>query len=166
MKHFFKTFAAFALVFGLATPALAGPGGRGHGPKLHKLVEKLNLDEATAAKVKAKFEASREAGKALHAQVRAERDALHTLLEADNPDRAAIMAQVEKIGALKVSLEKQRMGTMLEVRELLTPEQRLQLKAMHQGRMGKRGKMGKRGWKRKGPPGDDDEGPEDDDGDE
>ena len=42
-------------------------------------------------------------------------------------DRDAALAQVERTGAARTALDKQRVASMLEIRKLLTPEQRAEL---------------------------------------
>ena len=61
------------------------------------------------------------------AQFGAARDELHALLREDAPDPDAVMSQAEKVGAAETALHKQRLRTLLEVRTLLTPEQRAKL---------------------------------------
>jgi len=53
---------------------------------------------------------------------------LMKLMRADNPDRRAIDSQIEKIGGMRTSMQKARIGTMFEIRNVLTPEQRQQLR--------------------------------------
>jgi Spy/CpxP family protein refolding chaperone len=55
-------------------------------------------------------------------------------LEHENPDEAAVMAQADAIGALKTEAQKHRLRTMLQVRALLTPEQRTKLLDMLRAR--------------------------------
>ncbi len=49
---------------------------------------------------------------------------LRRLVRADRPDRHAIDAQIERIGGLRIGLEKARIAALLEAREVLTPDQR------------------------------------------
>jgi Spy/CpxP family protein refolding chaperone len=53
---------------------------------------------------------------------------LTKLMRADNPDRRAIESQIEKIGGMRTAMQKSRIATMFEVRNVLTPEQREQLR--------------------------------------
>ena len=52
---------------------------------------------------------------------------IERLLSAAQPDQNALFAQVEEPAKAGVEIKKQRLGLMLRVREILTPEQRKQL---------------------------------------
>jgi Spy/CpxP family protein refolding chaperone len=54
---------------------------------------------------------------------------LHKLVRAESPDRAKIEAQIDRIARLEADMHKARVGTQLEVRSLLTPEQLKKLQA-------------------------------------
>jgi hypothetical protein len=49
---------------------------------------------------------------------------MKVLLAQGTPNESAVMQQVDSIGALETEMHKHRLGTMLEIRALLTPEQR------------------------------------------
>jgi Spy/CpxP family protein refolding chaperone len=49
---------------------------------------------------------------------------MKTLLAHDTPDESAVMQQIDSIGLAETEMHKHRLGTMLEIRTLLTPEQR------------------------------------------
>jgi len=55
---------------------------------------------------------------------------LRKLMRADAPDRRAIESQIEKIGSMRTSMQKSRIGMMFDMRTVLTQEQRDQLKQM------------------------------------
>jgi Spy/CpxP family protein refolding chaperone len=59
-------------------------------------------------------------------------------LEQEDPDEAAVMEQAEAIGALRTESRKQGLRTLLDVRALLTPEQRDDLYGPMGGRGGPR----------------------------
>jgi Spy/CpxP family protein refolding chaperone len=48
---------------------------------------------------------------------------LRHLMSQDKPNEAAVFGMVEKIGAIRVKLEKNRVGLMLKVKALMTPAQ-------------------------------------------
>lgn len=56
-----------------------------------------------------------------------------TLLSADKPDLSAIDKNIDKIGALRVEIAKIAMKHRLEMRSLLTDEQRMKFDAWKQG---------------------------------
>lgn len=101
-----------------------------HGERLERLVGALGLDAETLTKVNKVIEESKSEHQALRRKLREAGKHMHTLLAQENPDEAEIMAQADLIGALKTETQKQRLRTMLQVRALLTPEQRGKLLEM------------------------------------
>ncbi len=80
--------------------------------------------------------------KPLHDQL-SELMALHrSLVTAEKPDMAAINASIEKMGALKISIEKADTAQQMEVRKLLTEKQRIQMDKKHGFEMGGRDRQG------------------------
>jgi Spy/CpxP family protein refolding chaperone len=149
---------AILLVAGLtlALPVHAKGGrdhhGRGeHSGWIERHAEELGIDDATLAQIERIIDASRESAEAIYDEHRAARDAMRALLDADAPDRAAVMAQAEVIGEIDVRKHQYRLATMLEIRALLTPEQRTQLRAIKSEMHERRGDHHKR--KRRGRPG-------------
>jgi Spy/CpxP family protein refolding chaperone len=53
---------------------------------------------------------------------------LRELLRSDNPDRDAIMRKLDEINDLRGKMAKQRVGTLLDARAVLTPEQLAKVK--------------------------------------
>ncbi|MEZ4468123.1 MAG: periplasmic heavy metal sensor [bacterium] len=169
---------ALAALF-LASPAVAGPGGPPPGrlpsaKQLERLADDLGLDDATRERLKGQVKATREALKEKNKAVRAGREELKGLMQADTPNRAAVMAKIEDLGRLQTEIKKVQMGALLDLQASLTPEQRAKLRErmgeMRKGR-GKgmrggrgdddhpRGRRGRRGGRGDGP---DDDGPDDD----
>jgi Spy/CpxP family protein refolding chaperone len=113
--------------------ALAERSGGGRGPKpsfdhlLERHAERLGLDDATQARIRAIADARREEGERLAERVRALHGEMRALLDQDAPDTDAVMRQAEAIGAAETEMHKQRLATLLEIRALLTPEQRREL---------------------------------------
>ena len=121
-------------------------GPHGHKPHrkgawLQRLTDKLDLDDDTRASVRAVIDAGRERTRDARKELKAVRVQMHGLLQANQPDEAEVLAQVERIGTLRTALHKQRMQTMLRVRALLSTEQRATLLEMFKKRRG----PGKRG---------------------
>ena len=75
---------------------------------------------------------------------------LRELLSADSPDESAIMAKADEIGAVKTSLKKHHLRTMLQIRSQLTPEQREKLVELHEERR-ERWKEKRERWREQGP---------------
>jgi len=156
---------SFLLIGLLGTgAALAQPGPPPHrgphhgGPPLDRFVERhgdrLGLDEETRAAIDAIVEQSRAEGEGLREEREAAYRELHSLLEQDTPDESAVMRQVDRVGEVGTRGHKHRLKTMLEIRALLTPEQRQQLVEIREEERDKRGgRRGKReGLRRRGPP--------------
>lgn len=114
----------------MAAPASARRGGH-HGMDeqgfIQENAERLGLSDETRQAIEAIVEESHARAAALHDEHRDARHALKELLSQDTPDEAAVMAQAEALGRTETELSKHRLGTMLRIRALLSPEQRSQL---------------------------------------
>ncbi len=138
----------------LSSPVWARPpGGRPphRGVPLEHLIEELGLDDETLAQADAVIDASRTEERSLREADRF----MRTLLEQEEPDEDAVMTQVESIGGLRTNLRKEQLRTMLRVRALLTPEQRIRLlqRLKDRPRRGPGGRGGRRGRHGGPPPG-------------
>lgn len=96
--------------------------------RLKRLIQTLDLDAPTAAAVTKIVETAEPEHRELRRQLWEAHRRMRTLLQQDTPDEAAIMAQAEAIGALRTAVRKLRLRTMLQIRALLTPEQRQRLR--------------------------------------
>jgi Spy/CpxP family protein refolding chaperone len=101
------------------------------------LSEKLDLNDETRAKVDAITEKSRAEAKEIRDALRKARGEMRTLLDQDEPNEKAILKQADAIARLEADAHKRRLKTMLEIRALLTPEQRAKLTSMRRERLGK-----------------------------
>ena len=105
----------------------------------------------------------------LNANLEKQETLLHPMIEADQPDEAKILSQIDAVAQARAELEKANARMLFDVRKTLTPDQWQKLKAMreeHHGKMGRdegRGPGGPRGqggpdgqnmWRkhRQGPP--------------
>ncbi len=124
---------------GLAGAALAEgpPEGPPGPPHPHDLVREhadaLGIDAETVESIQQIALADRDERRALQEASKGARETLGELLEAESPDRDAVMAQVDTVGAAETALLKQRLSTLLAMRELLTPAQIAALGAMSPG---------------------------------
>ncbi len=109
------------------------------GAWLRHLTDKLDLDDDTRASVRALIDARRERTRDARKELKDAHTQMHKMLQADQPDETEVLAQVERIGAFRTALHKQRMQTLLRVRALLSPEQRSTLLEMFKKRRGRRG---------------------------
>jgi len=110
---------------GFAQPPF-GPGGshRDPGTFIEENAEVLDLDDDTLSAIRSIVEESEDRGDQLHSEVRELHKEMKALLSQGTPDEAAVMRQVDAIGAAEVEMQRHRLGTMLKIRALLTPEQR------------------------------------------
>ncbi|MEN8006185.1 MAG: Spy/CpxP family protein refolding chaperone [Candidatus Krumholzibacteriota bacterium] len=102
-----------------------GMGGEfGPGHRLEILAERLELTEEQIAAIKGIREAGQEKNLGLRKKlIRLNHDLQGELLK-DEPSEKAALDLVGKIGALRTEMKSNRLKNRLEVRQLLTPEQR------------------------------------------
>lgn len=139
-------------------PPTAGPGPDGPrwgdpAARLQKDLAELGLSAAQDEKIRAILAESKSTREGRRGEMRAEFERMHALLEADSPDEAAVMAQADKIGALKNAQHKAMLHTLLAIRAELTPEQRAKLKEkMREHGPGRWFRGHRRGGPPEGPP--------------
>jgi len=104
-----------------------GPGRPEPGSLIERNAERLGLDAKTSKDIRGIVGDARKRGDKIDEKMRKERQKLGEMLRADEPDEAAIMKQVDRIGELEVDERKNRLRAMLEIRGKLTPEQREKL---------------------------------------
>lgn len=85
--------------------------------------QELGIDDTTLASITAIAEGVRAQRDVLMLEMRAAHDALFALLSASEPDRAAVMAQLEEIGRVETALRQLEIGGLLDMRAYLSPEQ-------------------------------------------
>jgi Spy/CpxP family protein refolding chaperone len=144
MRRWRRTTALWlaALALGLGRVAAAGgpdapppegPGGPWHhgppplGDVLERHADELGLDADTRARIRQIAETSRDEEQPLATQLRALHEGMHQLLEGDAPKLDDVMHQADEIGALETQLRKHQLRTLLQIRALLTPDQRQKL---------------------------------------
>jgi len=126
---------AAALLLGGGVAWAGGPHGHGRhggGGFMAHHADALGLDEDARERIETIVEESHQEAELLHAQKREAKRRLHELLEADEPDRGAVMGQVERLGALDTEKHKLRIGTMMRIRAELSPQQRERMKEMRE----------------------------------
>jgi Spy/CpxP family protein refolding chaperone len=89
--------------------------------------ERLGLDQETLATIRTLVDESRAQGETLRTELRQAQAQMRALLSQEVPNEAAVMQQVDAIGALELAVRKQRLQAMLRIRALLTPAQRQEL---------------------------------------
>jgi Spy/CpxP family protein refolding chaperone len=116
----------------------AGPGtphGRGHRADFGRAAAKLNLTDAQKQQLKDIRTASREQNKQLYADFRAKLQELRALKQANDPKADDVKAALK---AMRPQLEAARKASHEAMLNILTPEQRDQLKAARQHGLGRR----------------------------
>jgi periplasmic protein CpxP/Spy len=88
----------------------------------------------------------------LHASLQKEEATLDPLINADSPDEAKILAQIDRIAQARAELEKANARMLLSVRQVLTADQWTRLKAARAERMAARGPRGGHDGPGMGPP--------------
>lgn len=135
------------LLLALAPGAEARPPGGGHhgSPLAHleAAVGRLGLDAETEAAAYAVLDEARSERRADERAIREAHEALRALLEQDEPDAEAAMAQAETLGTLETERRKADLRALLEVRALIGPEGWAALRdAMHAHRSFPRSRHG------------------------
>jgi Spy/CpxP family protein refolding chaperone len=139
------TLTALVALLALAATAGARPplGGGFHGRHgddhherfLERHADRLGVDDATREAIEAKFDGARSQAEPLRVAVRQAHRQLHEMLRADAPDREAVLAQSDAIGALETELRKLRITTLLDVRAMLSEEQRAEMVSIREEHM-------------------------------
>lgn len=148
------------MLLALSNVAEAGPRGGGPGGEmgpplfrpevLERVAEELNLDDATRQKLSDMAYKAQQDMTRLEADVKLQRMALKRLLDQDKPSEGEVVKALEALNKTELELRKQRTLSLLNMRAQLTPEQRKQLKALHEERMREREGRGGRGGEGKG----------------
>ncbi len=138
--------------------ALCGGGFDRHDrPGIERILEhnaeRLQLDAATREQIRALAVAGRERSRPLREELHRQRDELRALLSSDAPDAGAVMQKAEQIGDTETAVSKERLRTMLEIRALLTTEQRRELVRIHEEfRERRKAERGGDRWRDRGEP--------------
>lgn len=124
-----------------------GPrGGPSHdrGPErfLEEHADELGLDAETRRAIEKVIEESRERAEAGREASKADHEKMRALLQQPMPDEKAVMELVESSNAGRLEQKKNRMEAMLEIRKLLTDEQRAQLVGIREARRGSHSRSG------------------------
>src|SRR5438067_5599642 len=116
--------ATSAIGFGQAGPAT--PHGRGHRADFGRMAAKLNLTDAQKQQLKDVRTASREQNKQLYADIHAKLQELRALKQANDPKADDVKAELQ---AMRPQIDAARKASREAMLNILTPEQRDQLKA-------------------------------------
>jgi Spy/CpxP family protein refolding chaperone len=149
MHRFHRVGSLLILLVGvmLAGASMAEPPFGKHrrhhepGRFIEEHAERLGLDGETLDSIQSIVESSRVRADDLHAEVRELHRQMHELLRQDAPDEAAVMQHADAIGQAETEMHKHRLATMLEIRALLTPEQRQELVRLREDFRERRGEL-------------------------
>ena len=129
------------LAAGAAIAAVAGPAISEPGRRLERLSQELDLTPDQEAQIRTIFEGARADTAGGREELKAAREELKALL-AGNASEAELRQQHDAIQSLREELGDRRFEGILDVREVLTPEQRTRLTELHAGRRQRRGDFG------------------------
>ncbi|MBT1073463.1 Spy/CpxP family protein refolding chaperone [Pelotalea chapellei] len=147
------TLAAAVIMTSVALAPATAPayiGDDGPAPiaqHMKQMAKELQLSPQQKQQIKEIFDRNKPAAEPLFKQMKTERLALRSLVQADTIDEAAIRAQSAKVAAIQADLAVQRARVHQEIRAILTPEQiakAKELQAQRDKRMENRAHQGKR----------------------
>jgi protein CpxP len=123
-------------------PSDSGPRGP-HGPPpiervLERHADELGLSAEIRASIRTIAAKARQDQRPASEQLRALHEQMRAFLDAESPKVDDVMQWADRIGAAETELRKQRLRTMMEIRALLTPEQRQKLVQIFEQRHGHR----------------------------
>lgn len=158
-RKIFVSTLTILMIVGLAAVAVAqGPGqgrhGRGNGMgdgnfgpemRIERMANHLDLTEDQVKSIKEIHENGRADNIQLRKQIMQLRNAKRGEMMQDDPSSKTVLELTGKIGDLRTEMQTNRMKSRLEVRKVLTPEQRDKMLLMGEGRGdNQRGKKGSR----------------------
>jgi Spy/CpxP family protein refolding chaperone len=129
-----KKFVIALLVAATSTIALAqdsGPAFRARGPRAARLAKELNLTDAQRQQMRALRAADRDQNSQLYADLHAKLQELHALKQAGDPKAADVKAELK---AMHPQVRAARQASRQAMLNVLTPEQRAELKAARRTR--------------------------------
>jgi len=120
-----------ALLASGRTAAARPPGGRacgGGGPHMLEKLERdlggLGLEQKQLDAAYAVIDQARKDRRALDGELRTAHERMRDLLDQDQPDADTVTAQADTIGGLMTQARKIDLRAIVQVRNMLTPEQR------------------------------------------
>jgi Spy/CpxP family protein refolding chaperone len=137
-----------ALLFAISSNTFAQPGqgfrgrgGRDHrafGGNIERFSEELGLSDKQVASIKETRFATQKQSIELQSKTRIARLELRQLMQKENVNENEVTRQVEEIGDLRTSQMQNRVQSQLQVRAILTADQRSKLQELRKERMQKR----------------------------
>jgi Spy/CpxP family protein refolding chaperone len=130
--------------------AMGGHGEHGRWWNNPKIVEKLKLTDDQRKAMDTIFQEHREKLVDLRGNVEKAEIAMEPLVRADQPNEAAVLAQIDKVAQARAELEKANARFLFELRAKLTPDQWKQVQDFRQNGEGMRHEWRERGERRPG----------------
>ncbi len=124
----------------IAQRAKRGKKGR-RGDRINKVLKQLDLTTEQSEQIKAIKESAQASKENLREQMRAEKQEMRSLFESD-ASSAELTQQHQKLQALHQQRGENRFQTMLQIREILTSEQRAKMAELISQRSERRGHRG------------------------
>ncbi|MDQ7850506.1 MAG: periplasmic heavy metal sensor [Armatimonadota bacterium] len=123
---------AVAIAAGVVTaqPAPPPPGAAGLPPFLARFRTELNLSDDQVNRLSQAYTTYRTRTERLRLDLARARLDLREAFLAPTPDRARVEAVARRIGGLQDQLTQARIGLLLEIRTILTPQQAERLRAL------------------------------------
>ena len=117
-------------------------GKRGRGEGMNRLLQQLDLTSEQSEQIAAIKEQSQTDKEALYQQMQTEQEEMRSLLSSDaTPEQ--LTQQHQQLQDLRQQAGDKRFATMLEIREILTPEQRSQMAESIAERGDRKGQRGR-----------------------
>jgi Spy/CpxP family protein refolding chaperone len=113
-------------------------GDRGRWWNNPEIAEKLNLTEDQRKSMDSIYQQHREQLVDLRATVEKAEIEMDPMVKADQPNEAAVMAQIDKVAQARAELEKANARFLFELRAKLTPDQWKQVQDFRQSHQGMR----------------------------
>lgn len=133
--------------------AFNGVGGPGQFWNNPNVVKQLNLTDDQRKAMDGILQDHKVTLVDLQANLKKAELGMQPLMQADTPNQAGILAQIDKVAQARAELEKANARFLLALRAKLTPDQWKQLQAMHANRMDRdhMRERGRDGWGQGGP---------------
>lgn len=106
--------------------------------------KELGLSKEQMDQIKAVFLATSDEMKALRTKMETLAKAQAELMSQDMPNEDIVLKNADEIGAIRAKIGRIRMKQMLDMHKILTPEQRVNLRAKMKAKMEKHAAMGER----------------------
>jgi len=149
MKRLSKLMILLFLFAGMSIYAQQGPEEQDQDRIPYRFLELTTDQQAQVEAIMIEFQ---ESNKMKKLDAKEKEVQLEKLMVADKPDEKAIMAKVDEIMALRTDLRKASIKNKLEIRALLTPEQRAKFDARIDNKQKRKdGPKNKKGAKRQKP---------------